>query len=193
MKLKVLIKTRLADRALLPLRAELIELIATDSSLLDVGCGTGDLLFQAEHKLGYGFGVDIDEHMIKFARRKCEDKRISNLAFEHNDLVNLQLRRFDVATSTLCLHEMKEVLACSILKYMAEKSERVLVADYTKPKSLLAKFAIEFDEMISGHYQSFRRYRKAGGILAYANKSGLKVNRVIPSSIDGIAIWELHT
>lgn len=191
MKLKVWIKANMANKALSRLRLELVELIDSESSVLDIGCGTGDLLFKAAYKLSYGFGVDLDADMINFAKRKCEDSQISNLAFERNDAKRLNLRQFNIATSTLCLHEMKETDALSILKIMTEKSERILVADYAKPKSFLAKLGIEFDEIISGHYREFRRYRNAGGISGYARKLGLKINRVIPSAIDGIVIWEI--
>ncbi|WP_143873683.1 class I SAM-dependent methyltransferase [Catenovulum sediminis] len=193
MKLKVWIKANLADKALSCLRAELVELIDSESSVLDIGCGTGDLLFKAAYKLSYGFGVDLDADMINFANRKCEDNQISNLAFESNDAKSLNLPQFNIATSTLCLHEMNEKEACTVLRIMAEKSEKVLVADYATPKSFLVKLGIEFDEIISGHYRAFRRYRNAGGISEYARKLGLKINRTIPSAIDGIVIWEIYS
>lgn len=182
----------MADKALSALREDLAKLIEPDSSVLDIGCGTGDFLFKVANKVSHGLGVDLDEEMIKFAKRKCDDRQISNLTFVSDDASNLKLSHFDVAASTLCLHEMKETQVRDTLVFMAKNSKRVLIADYTAPKSFFAKFGIEFDEMLSGHYRSFLRYRRAGGIPEYAQKSGLKIDRVISSSIDGIAIWSIR-
>ena len=190
-KPKLWLKAHVADRALRSLRDEIIQMINSDSRVLDVGCGTGDLLFKAAHKIQYGLGVDIDEDMITFANRKCKLGLISHLTFEKCDLETLELSRFDVSTSTLCLHEMSADKACRILSQMAASSERVLIADYTKPKTMLAKIGIEIDEMVSGHYQKFRQYREAGAVAEYVCRSRLRINRVIPSSIDGIAIWDI--
>jgi len=181
-----------ADKALSPLREELVELMEANSAVLDVGCGTGDLLFKAAAKIDRGLGVDLDRDMVEYAERECQERQISNLTFENKDVLSLSLRRFDVATSTLCLHEMDVTKACEVLACMAQNSDRVLVADYTDPQSFLAKVSIEFDEMISGHYQRFRRYRQAGCIPEYVRRCGLKIDKAVPSSIDGIAIWDVR-
>ena len=75
---------------------------------------------------------------------------------------------------------------------MVEKSKVVLIADYTKPKTFSGKFAIEIDEILSGHYKNFRKYRKAGEISSYALKVGATINEVLTSAIDGISIWVIN-
>ena len=40
------------------------------STLLEVGCGTGDLLLRASSKIEYCKGIDLDAEMIKFAEKK---------------------------------------------------------------------------------------------------------------------------
>ena len=61
---RVWIKSRLADRALAPLRSELVDHIDHGSVLLEIGCGTGALMFHAASKISYGYGIDLDCDMI---------------------------------------------------------------------------------------------------------------------------------
>ncbi|MES9930332.1 MAG: class I SAM-dependent methyltransferase [Candidatus Thiodiazotropha sp. 6PDIVS] len=192
MNFKVWIKSKAADRVLSPLRKELIELIEKESTLLEVGCGTGDLLFQSAHKISLGYGVDIDQGMIEFAESRRKESSLYHLSFECIDALNMIPRQFDISTSTLCLHELPQQKACGLLKLMVENSKMVLIADYTEAKSTLGKMSIEFDELISGHYRNYKNYRKAGEIPSYAEKVGAVVQEEIASAIEGISIWRIN-
>lgn len=189
MNFKVWLKSKAADRVLLPLRKELGELIDQQSSLLEVGCGTGDLLFQAASKISFGYGVDIDQGMIDYAEAKKQENNLNHLSFDCIDALQIVPRHFDISTSTLCLHELPEKEACELLKMMVKNSNLVLIADYTAAKSTLGKISIEFDEMLSGHYRNYKHYRKRGEIPAYAEKIGAMVQQEIESVIEGISIW----
>ena len=48
------------------------DLIPPKSSVLDVGCGTGDILINLEPRCG--LGIDISQEMIKIAQSKYKDK-----------------------------------------------------------------------------------------------------------------------
>jgi SAM-dependent methyltransferase len=189
MKFKVWLKSKAADRVLSPLRKELSNLVENGSSLLEVGCGTGDLLFQSASKISFGYGVDIDQDMIDYAESKRQKNNLSHLSFECVDALKIAPRQFDFSNSTLCLHELPEKKACELLEMMVNNSNLVLIADYTAAKSTLGKVSIEFDEMISGHYRNYRRYRKCGEIPSYAEKIGATVQQEIESVIEGISIW----
>lgn len=191
MSFKVWIKSKAADRVLSPLRKELIGLIKENSTLLEVGCGTGDLLFQSAHKISSGYGVDIDQGMIEFAESKKKETNLNHLSFECNDALKIAPRQFDIATSTLCLHELPKKKACDLLKMMVDNSNMVLVADYTEAKSTFGKISIEFDELISGHYRNYKNYRKFGEIPSYAEEVGAIVQQEIKSVIEGISIWRI--
>ncbi|MCG8014900.1 MAG: class I SAM-dependent methyltransferase [Candidatus Thiodiazotropha sp. 'RUGA'] len=189
MKLKVRIKSQVTDRVLTPLRNELMQLIDENSTLLEIGCGTGDLIFKSQEKIRKALGVDLDQDMIAYAESKRTEQALDHISFTCANALELPKSRFDVATSTLCLHEMREQDACELLKMMVENSKRVLIADYTIPKTFAGKLSTEVDEMFSGHYLNFRRYRNAGEITSYALKIGAKTRKVISSSLDGISIW----
>lgn len=70
MSVKVWLKSRVADRVLSPVREELIELIEPCATLLDIGSGTGDLIFRSAPKLAKGLGIDSDKGMINYAEEK---------------------------------------------------------------------------------------------------------------------------
>jgi len=191
MNLKVWLKAKGADRVLAPLRRELIELMEKDASVLEIGCGTGDLIFQSSEIISRGLGVDLDNNMIEYAEGKKRERGLHHISFKCIDASELKTGIYDISTSTLCLHEMGKNKACELLKMMVENSNKALIADYTEPKTLSGKFGIEFDEMLSGHYGNFKKYRKNGGIPFYAGQIGAKIHKVLPSSIDGISIWIL--
>ena len=193
MDFKVWIKNKVADRILSPLRMELTELIDDQSSLLEVGCGTGDLLFKLAHKISFGYGVDLCQGMIDFAESKRKNKNLTHLSFECVDALKMNPRRLDVSSSTLCLHELTRKDACDLLKMMVNNSKTVLIADYTEAKSTLGKMSIEFDELISGHYLNYKAYRKCGEIPAYAEEIGAVVEQEIASVIEGISIWRISS
>lgn len=163
--------------------------------MLDVGCGTGDLLFKAKNKIRFGLGVDLDQDMISFANEKNKSISPKILEFVQEDINSckeLEKYEIDIASSTLCLHEMLKNDAIKTLQSLSKISSRILIADYSKPKSLLAKVSIELDEMISGHYGRFKEYRNNGYLPGLATGAGLVVISVNETPIDGILIWELR-
>ncbi|MBT8147832.1 MAG: class I SAM-dependent methyltransferase [Gammaproteobacteria bacterium] len=194
MSFKAWFKSKTADKVLSPVRELLIDLIAENNIVLEVGCGTGDLLFRASDKIGSGLGVDLDQQMINFANDRKRQQNFEHIEFVNEDitsLTDLSDRRFDVSSSTLCLHEMREEDAVSTLKTLAACSDRVLIADYGVTESFWGKISIELDELISGHYGRFRHYRKVGRIPYLAKMAGLQLVSTIDTPIDGIKIWEL--
>ncbi|MEZ5490231.1 MAG: class I SAM-dependent methyltransferase [Gammaproteobacteria bacterium] len=163
--------------------------------ILEVGCGTGDLLFRASHRIEYGFGVDLDHRMIAFAAARMQKEKHPNLRFENQDITALTDslgQNFDVATSTLCLHEMREQDAITTLKLLTRVASKLIIADYGAPKTQWGKASIELDELISGHYRRFAHYRSAGGMPNLARLAGLHLHAEIETPIDGIYIWILN-
>ena len=56
-----LVKSITVDKYLLPIRKKIFRLIPKDCSVMDVGCGTGSLLFLLSKKINYGLGIDISK------------------------------------------------------------------------------------------------------------------------------------
>lgn len=189
MRLKVLLKSNVADKVLSPVRDELIGQINQGSSLLDIGSGTGDFLFKCASKLSRGLGVDIDREMTRYAEGRKNKEGIENINFVCGDIRSLELDRYDIATSTLCLHEVGVEIACEILELMVISSNKVLIADYTSADALFGKVGIEIDEMFSGHYSNYKKYKKSGEVPYYAKRIGVDIKEVIKTKVDGISIW----
>lgn len=192
MNIKVWLKSRISDKVLSPLRADLAKLIDKNSTVLEIGCGTGDLLFQVATKIKFGLGIDIDEGMIEFAELRRKERSLSHLKFDRADALTLKPGKFDIATTTLCLHEMDQDVAFSVLGMMVGNSACVLVADYAAANTVSGRVGIEVDEFFSGHYRQFKRYRNAGGIPGYARHIGASIQSESTSRVDGISIWAIR-
>lgn len=81
-------------------------------SVLDIGCGTGVLLLEAERIVGPDgtvVGLDVEPAMIKQARRRASDKD-SQATFEIApiDQIPYPDSSFDVAFSTLVYHHLTD-------------------------------------------------------------------------------------
>jgi ubiquinone/menaquinone biosynthesis C-methylase UbiE len=198
--IKAWFKSKTADKVLAPVREAIIGTLKhnrdseNDCVLLDLGCGTGDLLFKAQKSIQLGIGIDLDPSMIRFAEAKKQSLKANQLVFIHADInAYPELGQFNIttSTSTLCIHEMAESDAIHSLQSLAQYSTSILVADYAEAKSLWSKISIEFDEMISGHYSQFRKYRQNGYLPYLADKAKLEIDQVIETAIDGIFIWQL--
>lgn len=172
----------------------IINLADENSNMIEIGCGTGDLLFRATGKIRSGLGVDSDKSMIDFANKRKQKEGYENLEFINEDIACLEklpVKHFDISTSTLCLHEMSEERAVCTLELLAKYSSRIIIADFSAPKTHWGKISIELDEIVSGHYEKFKHYRKRGGIPYLAKMACLKICSTIETPIDGIHIWEL--
>lgn len=194
MQLKAWFKSKTADKVLSPIRGIIIDLIKPEASLLDIGCGTGDLLYNASNKIRHGIGIDLDQSMVDYANARKAINKTPNLKFINVDITSTDYfdsETFDVATSTLCLHEMSQQDAINVLKMMARLSSVIIISDYTTPATLWGKVSIELDELISGHYYKFKRYLNNGGIPQLSALAGIEMLSEIKSPIDGINVWVL--
>lgn len=80
---------------LAPVREDLVDLITPGSTLLDVGSGTGDLLFRSASVLTMGCGIDIDEGMTNFAEEKRNKEGIGNIKFICSDFRSIERNNYD--------------------------------------------------------------------------------------------------
>ncbi len=80
--------------------------IKQGESILDVGCGTGMVLSKIDESCSVeGYGIDIEENMIKEANRRCPKMNIfisscSQTPFENN--------KFDIITTCMAYHHFAD-------------------------------------------------------------------------------------
>jgi ubiquinone/menaquinone biosynthesis C-methylase UbiE len=114
-------------------------LIKPGASVLDVGCGTGEvtLLAKTRAKNGNVYGIDPAPEMIVVARKKAARKKLE-IDFRVGVIESLPFpdASMDVVTSSLMMHHLPEDLKVRGLAevYRVLKSGgRLLIADFMRP------------------------------------------------------------
>jgi len=149
--------------------------------VLDVACGVGTLALMMANKARHVTGVDISEEAISAALHAAERRNADNISFEIRDASELSLyadKEFDVAVTSMAVHQFDANLAVEILAEMKRISDRVLIADYNYDmgrgwKQSLAWFIERMTP--SDHYRNFKTYMKLGGLRHFASQAGLTI------------------
>lgn len=104
------------------------------SNVLDVGCGTGEILsiIRKLYPTALLYGIDISEEMLK----KAEEKKIDNLNLYLGDAEHLPFEnaRFDILICTDSFHHYpKPQKAVSEFYRVLDNDGYLLLADFVKP------------------------------------------------------------
>lgn len=126
-------------------------LIEPGGSVLDVGCGTGEvtLLAKARARHGSVYGIDPAPEMIVVARKKAARKEL-DIDFRVGVIEALPFpdASIDVVTSSLMMHHLPEDLKARGLAEIyrvLKPGGRLLIADFMRPTgSLLNHLFIAF-------------------------------------------------
>ncbi len=156
-------------------------LIEPQSTIIDVGCGTGRFPFAIASRSNSVLGIDLSKRNINTAQRTLNQNPNSKITFKHSslkDLVNDGQSRFDYAILTYVIHEVNEEERVNLLKDISKVANKIIIGDYLAPQpkgfsGLLTK-TIEF---VAGseHYRNFKTYLANGGIDYLAKKAELKI------------------
>ena len=109
--------------------------ISSDEALLDVACGTGELLHRLnEIKEINGYGIDNDEKMVNMAKTKCPTL---NIGMAGCDNIPFQDKTFDVITVCMAYHHFEnrygfETETARLLK----KDGKLYIADLRLPTAI---------------------------------------------------------
>lgn len=83
-----------------------------DMSVLDAGCGSGDLTFLLARKVpqGKAIGIDSSESMIRKAKKTLTEQNVSNLEFRVCSINEIDFKnQFDLVFSNSVLHWILEI------------------------------------------------------------------------------------
>jgi SAM-dependent methyltransferase len=158
----------LYDRPLAAARRVVVDLVPKGSTVLDVACGTGELVFAlATQKNCQVVGVDLSRKMITFAskRNQCTDVRFFHR--DGTDLTGLKPGKFDYATILFLLHEVPRAKRVKLLNEALRIAQQVVVVDSRVPLPRnLHGIALRLVEASGGpqHYRPFADYLGTGGI-----------------------------
>lgn len=171
-----------------PVEKEKRELISgfieDNSTVIDIGCGTGALAFQLAKRCKRVIGVELSSKMFRFASKKKEEDNVSNVEFIQADATKLSEiidQQFDYATLSLAFHEMFQDERVKILKEMKAVAKSVIISDYIAP---LPKnhwgIIINFMELFFGgipNFITFRSYISDRGIDGLLDVCGFGIEQ----------------
>ena len=160
------------------------QLIPTGKSILEIGCGTGDLI--SEMNANVAFGIDISPEMIRLAQQKHP-----KINFQATTIENFQAsHKFDYIFLADVIEHLEDISSTTkALENICSESTKIIFT-YANPLwepilMLLEKFSLKMPE--GPHYRiPFYKYKK---ILAINNlvtiKRGWKL--LIPANISIIS------
>lgn len=154
----------LFDRALKEVRDIIIEQIEAGSTVVDIGCGTGALVFDLAEKRESVTGVELSSKMVEHAKRRQQSNGKNNVTFVHDDATSLhhfEDQQFDYLTISMALHEMPPELRVKVLNEAKRIAKKIIVADYVVPQPLsFAGIRTRVVEFLAGieHFRGFRHF-----------------------------------
>lgn len=163
------------------LRRHVASMIQPGEKVIDIACGTGALSLAMARHAGHVTGIDFSDDMISTARRTAQRRRIANVSFELLDATDLSCYpdlSFDVAVSTLAMHQFEPETAVKVLEEMRRLAKRIIVADYNCPMTPgpAAWLAWGIERAARGdHYRNFGKYMARGGLSRLAAEAGLAI------------------
>ncbi len=179
--LQTLIYQACIDPILAPLHKSVLEQVEPSLRVLDIACGTGALAMAIAQKAEHVTGIDLSEEAIAAAKRVARRKAINNVSFEIHDAGDLSLyteNEFDIAVTSMAIHQFDADLAVKILTEMKRVARSLIFVDYNHhmPRSWGKSLAWTIERMAGGdHYRNFRIYMKKGGILHFARQAGINL------------------
>lgn len=105
--------------------------VPRSDTIVDLGCGTGDLLEPLHEKAGQVIGVDRSPRMLESARKQFSGNG-QNIEFRLGELEHLPLREgeADMAVISMVLHHLPEPLkAIKEAHRVLKKNNRFIIAD----------------------------------------------------------------
>jgi demethylmenaquinone methyltransferase/2-methoxy-6-polyprenyl-1,4-benzoquinol methylase len=163
--------------------------------VLDLACGTGDLLFLAEAAGARGVGLDVTFRMLQLARAKASGSPL----LLTGDMVSLPIAsgRFTVVTTGYGLRNVPDLPSALAEMYrVLAPGGRMLSLDFNRPESSVVRTAYLAYLTVVGSLlgfvlhrdpdtyryipESIRRYPGAAGVAALLHDVGFVDVEVIP-------------
>ena len=154
-----------------------------DSTVVDVGCGTGRFVFQAGDKFNSVVGLDLSSRNIKLANKYLSKTKKSNISFIHGNAEELQShieKKFDYSTISYVIHEMPLEIRLKILSNLKEISNEIIIGDYFVPQpSNKRGLANKVAEVLAGkdHFNNYKSFVKNGGLPGLIEEAGMTIAR----------------
>jgi SAM-dependent methyltransferase len=185
------------DRLIAPNQDTMFKLISSlieeNSSVIDIGCGTGRLEFQLASKCKSITGVDLSKKNIKTALNHLTQSDFKNIKFIQGNALDVikNNERFDYAVITYVIHEIPVSERNDLLNTIREFANKIIIGDYLVPRTKgfwnLLNEAVEFTAG-KDHYKNFKLFVNNGGLASLIVKNKFDIvkevkNRPLTSHI----------
>lgn len=174
------------DPALARARRIVRDQVRRGSALIDMGCGTGALLFSLADRCSGLVGVERSRRMWDYGRRRAEALGLNQIRFVQGDATQLDTfpdGSFDYASATMVFHEMEREKRLPLLMEMRRLAPTLIIVDYrvSLPAGLSGIF-IRLIEGLAGrdHYRNFRSFVELGGLAPLLMEQGLSIEEELP-------------
>ena len=174
-------------------------LIEDGSSVIDIGCGVGSLVFNLYPRCSRVVGIDISSKMIAHAKKRLAKEGYPNVEFHHlcaSLLSEVFLEKFDYGVMNQILHETSGSMREILIEEAKKVTTTMIISDYITPlpKNIYGAM-IAFVEYIAGseHNSNFKSWQSNGGLERFIATHGFKVEEVKPYRLGGkdIGIGEI--
>jgi demethylmenaquinone methyltransferase/2-methoxy-6-polyprenyl-1,4-benzoquinol methylase len=155
------------------------------STLIDIGCGTGQLLFSLADVSSELVGVETSKRMWSFANRQAQARGFNNVQILFGDgakLENFSSGSFDYAIACMVLHEMDAGQRLPVLEEMQRLAPKVILVDYQVPPPANPTVTMcRLIERLAGrrHFRNYTSFINNGGLLPLCETFSLSVQREI--------------
>ena len=158
------IKANTVDRYLHSVRLQIVELVALNSTIVELGCGNGDLLFKLSHKIKHGVGIDKSEQLIAYAIDRTKEEQVYNLEFRSVDLLNepYSEHKVDYSIASLLLHILPWNRAIESIEKLIDSSNITIICGFSEPENVKQRVLLWLDQRFTSHYSNFRYFKKNG-------------------------------
>jgi SAM-dependent methyltransferase len=175
----------LVDPALRKARKLVRRQVKPKSSLIDIGCGTGELVLSLTDSCTELVGVEASHRMWAYANQRARDLGFRNVRFifaSGQKLADFPNAFFDYATACMVLHEMEAEQRLPVLREMQRLARNLILVDYRVPAPAnFVATTCRFIERLAGgyHYRNYLSFSESGGLLPLLESLNLSVNREV--------------
>ncbi|MBE0674496.1 MAG: class I SAM-dependent methyltransferase [Bacteroidales bacterium] len=196
--LKGVFYSAVIDPMLISLRRGVVERVTSTDRVIDIACGPGTLALAVARRAQSVTAVDIEEDLIGYASQRTDRKGITNVNFRAVDASDLSCfadNEFDVALTSMAIHQFDPALAIKILAEMKRIAVRVIVADYNCPMApgIYRSLAYGIERFAGGdHYRNFRNFMSVGGMEFFTREAGLSIDSATIRGMGVLKIGEMN-
>jgi cyclopropane fatty-acyl-phospholipid synthase-like methyltransferase len=167
------------------------DVIHDGSTVLDVGTGTGRLLFQLADKCQRVDGIDLSIKNVERAKRNLNSHGIPGISVYHasvEDFFTENHVTYSYAILSYVIHEIDSHKREDILVQLSNHVKKIILVDYAFPqpdwRTRVFNEIVEFAAGIN-HYRNFRSFIAASGLPGLVERTGLEVLKEIKNHPPG--------